>query len=305
VKNPEDLGWSHLSKMQKVYIITGLSGSGKTTAIQAFEDASFYCVDNMPIELLPKFLDLPLKENPEIKGLAFVMDMRSKNFISNWTPGICSVEGLGISPHIIFLEADVDTLLKRFSQTRRQHPVSKEKSLLDNIKLEKEMMGPIRQTAHHLINTTEFNVHQLKTSILNLIHDGDRSISLTKINIVSFGFKYGIPNDADLVMDMRFLANPYFIPELKNQDGESEAVRQYVLSNHETGRFLEKYIDLLDYLIPLYKRENKAYLTLAVGCTGGRHRSVAIARRLFEHLNKKGLHPGLIHRDIDRDVKET
>jgi len=290
--------------MQKIYIITGLSGSGKTTAIQAFEDACFYCVDNMPIELLPKFLDLPLKESPDIKGLAFVMDMRSKNFISNYAAGICSIEAIGISVQIIFLEADIDTLLKRFSQTRRQHPVSNKKSLLDNIKLEREMMLPIKQSAHHIIDTTEYNVHELKSRILDLINDGDKSISLTKINIISFGFKYGIPNDADLVVDMRFLSNPYFIPELKNQDGESEAVKQFVLSNNETQTFLEKYLNLLDYLIPLYKRENKAYLTFAVGCTGGRHRSVAIARRIFEHLNKKGLNPGLIHRDIDRDIKQ-
>ncbi|MCD4676122.1 MAG: RNase adapter RapZ [Desulfobacula sp.] len=290
--------------MQKVYIITGLSGSGKTTTIQAFEDALFYCVDNMPIELLPKFLDLPLKENPEIKGLAFVMDMRSKNFISNYAQGICSIEDLGISPQIIFLEADVDVLLKRFSQTRRQHPVSSKKSLLDNIKLEKKIMSSIKQTAHHIINTSEYNVHQLKSRILDLIHDGNKSISLTKINIISFGFKYGIPNDADLVMDMRFLANPYFIAELKNQDGESKAVKKFVSSNNETRVFLEKYLNLLDYLIPLYKRENKAYLTFAIGCTGGRHRSVAIARSIFEHINKKGHNPSLIHRDIDRDVKE-
>ena len=292
--------------MQRAYIITGLSGSGKTTTIQAFEDASFYCVDNMPMELLPKFLDLPLKESPEIKGLAFVMDMRSKNFISNYAAGIASIEDcLTITPQIIFLEASVDTLLNRFSQTRRQHPVSSEKSLLDNIKLEKKMMSPIKQTAHHIINTTSLNIHQLKSRILDLIHDGDKSICLTKINVISFGFKYGIPNDADLVMDMRFLANPYFIPELKNQDGESDAVKLFVLSNNETQLFLEKYLNLLDYLIPLYKRENKAYLTFAIGCTGGRHRSVAVARSIFEHLNKKGLNPGLIHRDIDRDIKET
>ncbi|MCK5162960.1 MAG: RNase adapter RapZ [Desulfobacula sp.] len=272
--------------------------------MQAFEDALFYCVDNMPIELLPKFLDLPLKENPEIKGLAFVMDMRSKNFISNYAQGICSIEDLGISPQIIFLEANVDVLLKRFSQTRRQHPVSTKKSLLDNIKLEEKIMSSIKQTAHHIINTSEYNVHQLKSRILDLIHDGNKSVSLTKINIISFGFKYGIPNDADLVMDMRFLANPYFIAELKNQDGESKAVKKFVLSNNETRTFLEKYLNLLDYLIPLYKRENKAYLTFAIGCTGGRHRSVAIARSIFEHINKKGHNPGLIHRDIDRDVKE-
>jgi len=231
--------------------------------------------------------------------------MRSENFISNYTPGICSIEALGITVEIIFLEADVNVLLKRYSQTRRQHPVSTEKSLLDSIKVEKKMMLPVKQTAHHIINTTGYNVHQLKSLILNLIHDKDKSFSLTKINIVSFGFKYGIPNDADLVMDMRFLSNPYFVPELKHQDGESTAVKQFVLSNNETRTFLEKYINLIDYVIPLYKRENKAYLTFAIGCTGGRHRSVVIARHIFEYLNKKGHNPGLIHRDIDRDVKQT
>ncbi|MCF6245818.1 MAG: RNase adapter RapZ [Desulfobacula sp.] len=291
--------------MQKVYIITGLSGSGKTTAIQAFEDASFYCVDNMPIELLPKFLDLPLKENPDIKGLAFVMDMRSKNFVSNYEPEMNVVRELGFTPKIIFLEADIDTLQKRYSQTRRQHPIFKEKNLLESIKREAQMMMPIKKTAHSIINTTKLNIHQLKSKILTLIHDGDTNFNLTKINIISFGFKYGVPRDADLVMDMRFLANPYFIAELKNQDGESKAVKKFILSNQETKIFLERYLELLDYLIPLYKRENKAYLTIALGCTGGRHRSVALARSIFEHLNNKGFNPGLIHRDIDRDIKNT
>ncbi len=291
--------------MQSVYIITGLSGSGKTTAIQAFEDAGFYCVDNMPIELLPKFLDLPLKEDPDIKGLAFVMDMRSQSFVSNYTPGIEAVRDLGFSPKILFLETNTGTLQKRYSQTRRQHPVFKAKSLLDSIIKESQMMQPIKETAHHSIDTTGLNVHQLKSKILTLIHDGDSQINLTKINIISFGFKYGIPSDADMVMDMRFLANPYFIPELKPQNGESTAVKQFVLTNTETQNFLEKYLVLLDYLIPLYKKENKAYLTIAFGCTGGRHRSVALAGRIFEHLRNKGFNPGLIHRDIDRDIKNT
>ena len=290
---------------QKVYIITGLSGSGKSTAIQAFEDASYYCVDNMPMELLPKFLDLPFKENPDVKGTAFVMDMRSKNFIQDYSSGITAIEELGISPEIIFLEASVDTLLRRYSQTRRHHPIAHEKTLLESITSEKKTMQFIKQKAHHTIDTTSYNVHELKSMILDLIHDGKKSMDLMKLNILSFGFKYGIPNDADLVMDLRFLANPYFVPELKNLDGESKDVKKFILTNPETQNFLDKYFTLIDYLIPLYKRENKAYLTIAVGCTGGRHRSVAIARSIFEHLNKKGLTPGIIHRDIDRDVKKT
>lgn len=287
-----------------VYIITGLSGSGKTTAMQAFEDASYYCVDNMPLELVPRFLELPFKESPDITGIAFVMDMRSRTFASHYTAGISAIEALGISPEIIFLEADVDTLIKRFSQTRRQHPVSGKKSLLESIHSEIDALNLIKSTAHHLIDTSRLSVHQLKTAILDLISCGRDHPAKMKINVLSFGYKYGIPMDADLVMDMRFLANPYFEPNLKHMDGESGAVKDFVLSNPETRTFLKKFTHLLDYLIPLYQRENKAYLTIAVGCTGGRHRSVVIARCIFEHLNHKARHPGLIHRDIDRDIRE-
>jgi len=287
-----------------VYIITGLSGSGKTTAMQAFEDASFYCVDNMPLELVPRFLELPFKESPDITGIAFVMDMRSRTFATHYTAGISAIEALGISPEIIFLEADVDTLIKRFSQTRRQHPVSGKKSLLESIHSEIDALNLIKSTAHHLIDTSRLSVHQLKTAILDLIGRGSDQRARMKINVLSFGYKYGIPMDADLVMDMRFLANPYFETDLKHLDGESSAVKDFVLSNPETRTFLKKFTHLLDYLIPLYQRENKAYLTIAVGCTGGRHRSVVIARCIFEHLNHKAHHPGLIHRDIDRDIRE-
>ncbi len=287
----------------KVYIITGLSGSGKTTAIQAFEDASFYCVDNMPMQLLPKFLSLPLEENHHLKGFAFVMDMRSRNFLKDYAAGIGALQDQGISPVIIFLEAGEEALLSRFSQTRRQHPLSGEKSLLDSIRLEKRMMESIKRSASIVINTTPFNVHQLKSRIMDLVlkHGDDRM--LMKVNVLSFGFKYGLPSEADMVADMRFLANPYFVPALKNLDGESPRVRDFVLATPEAGTFLEKYLNLLDYLVPLYKKEKKAYLTIAVGCTGGRHRSVVIARKIFEHLNQKGMLPGIIHRDIDRDTQ--
>lgn len=289
---------------QKVYIITGISGSGKTTVIQAFEDASYYCIDNMPMELVPKVLELPFRDHPQVKGAAFVMDMRSKTFINNFVSGISALEEMGIAPTIIFLEADETTLVNRYSQTRRHHPLDGEKSLLDSIRAEKETMSSIRKLAHHIIDTSTYNVHKLKSVILELILDRDKP-SLMKLNIVSFGYKYGIPVDADLVVDLRFLANPYFVPELKRLDGESEGVKAYVLENPETKKFLTKYNDFIDYLIPLYKKENKAYLTLALGCTGGRHRSVAIARATFERLMQKGLNPSITHRDIDRDIKES
>jgi len=289
----------------KVYIITGISGSGKTTVVQAFEDASFYCIDNMPMELVPKVLELPLGESTKVKGAAFVMDMRSKTFTKTFVSGVCALEEMGVSPVIIFLEADTQTLVKRFSQTRRHHPLGDEKNLLDSIKSEKQGMAAIRKLAHQIIDTSNFNVHQLKAEIQGLVSKETGFKRFMKLNIMSFGYKYGIPVDADIVVDLRFLANPYFVPELKAHNGESDAVKNFVLENPETKTFLNKYNNLIDYLIPLYEKENKAYLTLALGCTGGRHRSVAISRAVFERLMKKGLNPTLQHRDIDRDIKET
>nr|WP_319392796.1 RNase adapter RapZ [uncultured Desulfobacter sp.] len=288
----------------KVYIITGISGSGKTTVAQAFEDASFYCIDNMPMELVPKVLELPIGESPKVKGAAFVMDMRSKTFINTFVSGVSALEDMGVSPVIIFLEADTQTLVKRFSQTRRHHPLGDETNLLDSISSEKQEMAAIRKLAHQIIDTSNFNVHQLKAKIQELVSKDTGVDNFMKLNIMSFGYKYGIPVDADIVVDLRFLANPYFVPELKAHSGESDAVKTFVLENAETKTFLKKYNDLIDYLIPLYKKENKAYLTLALGCTGGRHRSVAISRAVFERLIKKGLNPSLRHRDIDRDIKE-
>jgi len=290
-------------KNKEIFIITGLSGSGKSTAISAFEDSGFYCVDNMPIELVPKLFDLPVKEDPEIKGFVFVMDVRARNFLPNYSSGLSLLETKNLFPKTIFLKADQDTLLNRFSQTRRHHPISHQKSLMESIKTEKEMMLSIEKNADIIIDTTDFNVHQLKSKILDIIHSGIKNKNLMKINIISFGFKYGMPHDADLVFDMRFLPNPFFVTELKNQDGESLDVKNYVLSFDETQLFLKKHFDMLDFLLPLYRKENKAYLTIAVGCTGGRHRSVVIARETFEHINSKKLKPGLIHRDIDRDIK--
>jgi UPF0042 nucleotide-binding protein len=288
----------------KVYIITGISGSGKTTVAQAFEDVSFYCIDNMPMELVPKVLELPLGENAKVKGAAFVMDMRSKTFTKTFVSGVSALEEMGVSPVILFLEADNQTLVKRFSQTRRHHPLDDGKNLLDSISSERQGMADIRKLAHHIIDTSNFNVHQLKAEIQNLVSKDTGVENVMKLNIMSFGYKYGIPVDADIVVDLRFLANPYFVPELKAHNGESDAVKAFVLENPETKTFLKKYYNLIDYLIPLYKKENKAYLTLALGCTGGRHRSVAISRAIFERLVKRDLNPSLRHRDIDRDINE-
>jgi len=281
----------------KIIIITGCSGSGKSTAIAAFEDAGFYCVDNMPVDLLPKFMELPIESDSEIAGLAFVMDLREKGFLSKYPTVFKSLRQKGYDFNILFFEADEKILLQRYSQTRRHHPLSQGKNLFDSIRAEQEQLKGLRREADKIVDTSHYSAHELKSVIIDIAKKSSK-LSLLRINVLSFGFKYGIPYDADLVVDVRFLSNPYFVNELKGLDGETKEVRDFVLDNDETQRFLEKYLDLLDYLIPLYKKEGKAYLTIAVGCTGGRHRSVAISRSIFEQINKSGKQVELTHRDV-------
>jgi len=285
-------------KKLKIIIITGLSGSGKSTAISAFEDAGFFCVDNMPVVLLPKFLELPIESDFEISGLAFVMDLREKSFLSRYSLVFDSLKKKGYQFKILFLEADEETLLKRYSQTRRHHPLSQDKSLLEGIRIEQEQLKDLKISADKIIDTSRYNVHNLK-SVINYIAQQSKNFAPMKINILSFGFKYGTPHDASLIMDVRFLANPYFVPELKALNGKSTDIKNYVLNNDEARRFFKKYLDLLDYLIPLYEKEGKSYLTIAVGCTGGRHRSVSITEAIFEHIKKPGRQIIVTHRDIN------
>jgi UPF0042 nucleotide-binding protein len=286
-------------KKLAIIIITGLSGSGKSTALAAFEDSGFYCVDNMPLALLPKFLELPFESDPEIMGIAFVMDLRAKGFLSKYNPVFNELKRQGYDLEILFLEADEQILLQRYSATRRQHPLSQDKSLMDGIRAEKEQLEPLRSIANKIIDTSQLNVHELKSNILDLVQKR-RKLELMRINILSFGFKYGIPREADLIVDVRFLANPYFIPELKALDGESKEIKDFILENKITQTFLEKYFDLIDYLIPLYDNEGKSYLTIAVGCTGGRHRSVTIARSIYEHIKDVRQQVEIFHRDINQ-----
>ena len=279
-----------------IFIITGLSGSGKSTAIAALEDAGFYCVDNMPVDLLPKFLELPIERNSEIAGIALVMDLREKGFLAKYNIVFNELKQKGYHFEILFLEAEEEVLLQRYSTTRRQHPLSQGKSLIDGIRTEKGQLKDLRSIADRVINTSKLNVHELKSKIIDIAQKSKKSV-LMRINVLSFGFKFGIPHDADLIMDVRFLINPYFIPELKDLDGETQEIKDFVLNHNETRAFLKKYFDLLDYLIPLYEKEGKAYLTIALGCTGGRHRSVTIARAIYEHIRAMGKTVELNHRD--------
>lgn len=280
-----------------IIIITGLSGSGKSTAMSALEDVGYYCVDNMPVLLFPKFLDLPLKSAPGISGLCFVMDLREKEFISTYPDVFTELAHKGYVFQILFLEADENVLIRRFSQTRRQHPLNSGKKLIDSIRLERSLLSDLRKLADKVIDTSQYDTHTLKSVIKSI---GEKSVNSDsmRINIMSFGFKYGLPPDSDLVMDVRFLQNPFFVPELKSFSGLNQDVRRYVLENKDAPVFLERFIGLIDFLIPLYKREGKSYLTLSVGCTGGRHRSVAVAGAIFEHICQSETNVTITHRDI-------
>lgn len=283
----------------KIFIITGLSGSGKSIALNAFEDAGFYCVDNLPVTLLPKFLELPVENESEIAGLAFVMDIREKGFLSAYASVLESLKQKGYHFEILFLEAHEKALLQRFSLTRRQHPLSKDKNLLESIRAEQEQLQDLKKEAGIILDTSNFTIHELKAAIFNIVKKSESPAEL-RIHVQSFGYKFGVPIESDLIMDVRFLANPFFVTELKPLDGETEAVRKYVLENPLAERFMSKYLDLLDYLIPLYEKDGRSYLTISIGCTGGRHRSVTIARAVVEHVMKIGKQVKITHRDIDR-----
>lgn len=286
-------------KTHQIIIITGLSGSGKSTALAAFEDCGFYCVDNMPVVLLSEFLELPIESEAEIAGLVFVMDLREKTFLTGYADAVDAARAKWHHLQLIFLEAGEDVLIQRYSQTRRHHPVAHGKSLLEGIRKETQLLAAVKKTADRIIDTTRFTVHDLKSTVFSIAAKMTQLAPL-RIHIQSFGFQYGVPMDADLMVDVRFLANPYFVPDLKKLSGESRQVRNYVLQNDPARLFLNHYSNLLDFLIPLYEKEGKAYLTIAVGCTGGRHRSVVVARALFEHIQNTGKQVEITHRDIYR-----
>ena len=281
-----------------VVIITGLSGSGKSVAIHALEDEGYFCVDNMPVLLLPKFLELRSQGVSEIQKLAFGLDLRQKEFVKNYQEIFDILRKDGYRVIVIFLECSEDVLLKRYSETRRQHPIAQGTDLLDRILSEKEQLKGLKETADHVIDTSRLTVHQLKDAIVQHALQGLKTDRM-RITVLSFGFKYGVPLEADLMIDVRFIPNPYFLPELKKLDGTDERVEQFVVKWTETRVFMEKFLGMLDYLLPLYDREGKSYLTIAVGCTGGRHRSVTIAQKIFDALKEKKHKVSLKHRDMD------
>jgi len=289
--------------LSKLIVITGTSGAGKTTALKTFEDLGFFCVDNLLPSLLPKFLELA--QNTQTDKVALGIDIREREFAPQQEPILQNIFQLGCNVDILFLDAQDEVLIRRFKETRRKHPLAKEgKGLKESIAEERLYLEKIKKVATQIIDTSFFNVHDLKRWIeARYAKTALRHIS---IHVISFSFKFGIPSEADLVFDVRFLPNPYFVSELKELNGRDNQVKIFMEKSNEVKIFMEKLLDLLRFLLPLYKQEGKHYLNIAIGCTGGKHRSVFIAEKLIERLKHdfntvQEYHFSLLHRDIERE----
>jgi UPF0042 nucleotide-binding protein len=281
----------------QLVILTGLSGSGKSTVLRAFEDMGFYCVDNLPVELIPIFAELHAAGEGDFSRAALLVDAREGQQLQK-LPGLLKHLRREHAITLVFIEANDDALLRRYSETRRPHPLGQDHSVRESLRHERKLMEPIRHLADAVIDSTQFNVHELRTFITRRFKNPDRSPML--ISVVSFGYKYGVPNDADLMFDVRFLPNPHFIPGLRRFTGKDAKVRRFIDSFPQTGQFLKRMESLLAYLMPHYIEEGKSYLTIAFGCTGGKHRSVMLAEEIKKGLEKKQYATKVFHRDIEK-----
>jgi RNase adapter protein RapZ len=281
----------------QLVILTGLSGSGKSTVLRAFEDMGFYCVDNLPVELIPIFAELHAAGQGDFHRAALLVDAREGQQIEK-LPGLLKHLRKDHPIALVFIEASDDALLRRYSETRRPHPLGKDYSVRESLRHERELMAPIRSLADLVIDSTQFNVHELRNFVTQRFKNPDRSPML--ISVVSFGYKYGVPNDADLMFDVRFLPNPHFVPDLRRFTGKDAKVRRFIRSFPQTGEFLKRMESLLAYLMPHYIEEGKSYLTIAFGCTGGKHRSVMLAEEIKKALEKKKYAAKVFHRDIEK-----
>lgn len=283
----------------QIVVITGLSGSGKSTALRALEDIGFFCVDNLPIVLLPKFLKIQSEVSKKISKVAMVMDLREQGFLEKYPRIFKRLKDKGYTIEILFLDSFDDALLHRFSETRRTHPLAMKGSVMEGISIERAKLSSLKLMADKVIDTTSYNVHQLKDAVQRMFLSSTTEKRLM-IYVTSFGYRYGLPVDADIVLDVRFLANPYFVESLKNHDGHHPGVRKYVLASEEGEKFIEKLFALMSFLLPLYEKEGKVRLNIALGCTGGRHRSVAMANELAAYLSDKDYNVQVNHRDIGK-----
>lgn len=285
------------SPAPELVIITGLSGSGKGTVLKALEDHGYYSVDNLPLDLIPKFAELT-QDSPNIRRAALVVDIREREQLHR-LPEIVARLKKKLRTKLLFLDADDEALVRRYSETRRPHPLGGSRSLLRSVRLERRQLAGIRAVADYVINTSELNVHELRRKIVETFCSDDQAG--LQIHVVSFGFKHGLPPESDLVFDVRFLPNPNYLPEFQRLTGKHPAVARYVRSFPQTAEFLERITSLLLYLVPHYVSEGKSYLTISFGCTGGRHRSVMIAAEVQRRLKKAGYSVRLAHRDIEKE----
>lgn len=291
-----------MNKKINLVIVTGMSGAGKTVAIQSFEDMGYFTIDNMPPALLPKFLELVTHSEDNDK-VALVVDMRSRSFFAEISGILDNLENADdVNFKILFLDATDGELVSRYKETRRSHPLAADGRVLDGIKLERELLSPLKSMSQNVVDTTELTPRQLRQTISEQFSSDDSQVGF-RVEVVSFGFKYGLPLDADLVFDVRFLPNPHYIPELREKTGLDKDVYDYVMSFEESNAFYEKLLSLLTSILPGYQKEGKSVLTIAVGCTGGQHRSTAFTHRLAEDLKANWV-VNESHRDKDRR-KET
>jgi len=284
---------------RQLVLLTGLSGSGKGSVLRAFEDLGFYCVDNLPVDLLPSFSELYAQGSGEFERVALLVDAREGEKLQQ-LPAIYRQLTRQHPATLVFVEAGDEALMQRFSETRRPHPLGRDVTVREGIRREKKLMAPIRKLADVLLDTTKFNVHELRQFITDRFQNPDRRPLL--VSLVSFGFRYGVPQDADLVFDVRFLPNPHFVPQFRPFTGKDPRVARYIRSFSQTRQFLKRVQSMLGFLIPHYIREGKSYLTIGLGCTGGRHRSVMMAEELRRFFKRRGQMVKVIHRDMDRSA---
>jgi RNase adapter protein RapZ len=284
-------------RQPRLLVITGLSGSGKTHVSRALEDAGWFCVDNLPTALVPSFADL-IARSAELRRSALVVDVRERGFPEAF-PGVYrELKRRGsLAPSLVFLEADERTLLRRFSETRRPHPLAGQEPAIEGIRAEREALGPVRKMADLILDTSRFTVHQLRDYVRER-YDVRTEGRRMSVSVVSFGYKHGVPPEADIVFDARFLPNPNFVPRLRRLSGASGAVVAYLRRQPETSAFLRRVLSLVRFVLPRHEREGRSYLTIAIGCTGGRHRSVMLANAVGAAVRKKGLPVRVSHRDL-------
>ena len=290
---------SESSTAQHIVFVSGLSGSGKTTAMAALEDLSFYCIDNLPAQLVPQFLALCSKASTSIRKVALALDAREKDFLENFPEVVSELRTMGHEVDVLFLDCSNEVLERRYRETRRVHPLSPEGSVLVGIERERTLLDQVVSLADSHIDTSSLNVHQLKDTIVRHVSGAGRQ---TVVNVISFGFRHGTPGAVELLFDVRFLPNPYFEQSLRSGTGLEPAVADYILESERGREFFARLDSFVDYLLPFYDEEGKAYVTIGVGCTGGRHRSVAIAEAIARRLREQDREVNVSHRDVERPL---